>query len=165
MTVEFRNAIQNRISSDTFDSQVSPLTAKELPATKEVFGFQWRKELATANRQVFKLTLKGNPRIIQGLLCLEVKPDHVFIHLLESASFNQGSLKVYEGVPGNLLAFAGQVAVEKEFACLALESKTKLIPVYQLRYGFERIGRSNLMMLEGKKLLSLIRKYDPTPSA
>ena len=37
--------------------------------------------------------------IIQGLVCLEVKEDHVYMHLVESAPFNKGNTKVYSGVP------------------------------------------------------------------
>jgi len=43
--------------------------------------------------------------IIQGLLSISDYEDHIFMHLIESAPFNFGKPKLYEGVPGNLVAF------------------------------------------------------------
>jgi hypothetical protein len=57
-------------------------------------------------RDVYKLTITNNQNIIQGLISLEVKPDHVYMHLIESAPFNFGKQKTYLGVSGNLVAFA-----------------------------------------------------------
>ncbi len=57
------------------------------------------------DRDVFKLAIAGNPSIIQGLISLTEKEDHVYMHLIESAPFNLGRNKVYFGVPGNLVAF------------------------------------------------------------
>jgi hypothetical protein len=45
-------------------------------------------------------------KIIQGLVSLEVKSDHVYMHLVENAPFNKGQTKVYAGVAGNLVAYA-----------------------------------------------------------
>jgi hypothetical protein len=41
--------------------------------------------------------------VIQGLISLEFKFDHVYLQLVESAPFNKGKSKVYAGVPGTLL--------------------------------------------------------------
>jgi hypothetical protein len=37
---------------------------------------------------------------------MEDKGDHIFVNLIENAPFNIGKKKLYEGVPGNLFAFA-----------------------------------------------------------
>jgi len=68
--------------------------------------FNWKQELKYPEREVYKLTIVNNPDVIQGLISLEVKSDHVFMHLLESAPFNKGKNKMYAGVPGNLVTFA-----------------------------------------------------------
>ena len=39
-------------------------------------------------------------------MSFEDKGDHIFINLVENAPFNIGKKKLYEGVPGNLFAFA-----------------------------------------------------------
>jgi hypothetical protein len=62
------------------------------------------------NREVFKLTIVNNPSIIQGLLSFTIKPDHLYMDLLESAPFNLGHKKLYDGVPGNLVAYACKVS-------------------------------------------------------
>lgn len=64
-------------------------------------------------RDIYKLTIVNNQSIIQGLISLEIKSDHVYMHLVESAPFNKGKLKVYSGVPGNLVAFACKLAFHR----------------------------------------------------
>jgi hypothetical protein len=64
-------------------------------------------------RDTYKLTIVGNPNIIQGLISIEVKNDHVFMHLVESAPFNKGKTKVYSGVPGNLVAFTCKLSFQR----------------------------------------------------
>jgi len=61
-------------------------------------------------RDVYKLTIVNNQSVIQGLISLEIKSDHVYMHLVESAAFNKGKSKVYAGVSGNLVAFACKLA-------------------------------------------------------
>jgi hypothetical protein len=74
------------------------------------------------------LTIVGNPTIIQGLLSIEVKEDHVFMHLVENAPFNRGNDKVYAGVAGNLVAFACKVSFQRGFdGNVSFLSKTQLI--------------------------------------
>jgi hypothetical protein len=83
-------------------------------------------------KQVFKLTTQNNPMIIQGLLSIEDKSDHIFMHLIESAKFNKGRNKTYFGVPGNLVAYACKVSMERGYdGFLAFDAKTVLIKHYQ----------------------------------
>ena len=63
------------------------------------------KKRKLPDRDLYKLTIINNSRIIQGLVCLTIKADHVVMHLIESAPFNKGKTKVYAGIPGNLVAF------------------------------------------------------------
>jgi hypothetical protein len=74
------------------------------------------------------LTTVANPSIIQGLVSIENKQDHIFMHLIESAKFNKGKTKVYYGVPGNLVAFVCKVSVNKGYeGFLAFDAKSALI--------------------------------------
>src|ERR1700730_11939278 len=102
------NSIQNTISGDNFATEVSRLSRTDLNQVTKTKGwnFNWRQEFDNDVREVYKLTIINNPSIIQGLLSFTVKSDHIYMDLVESAPFNPGKNKLYEGVPGNLVAFA-----------------------------------------------------------
>jgi len=102
------NSIENVVTGDRFQTEISMLNSEDLKTLLKKNGwvFNWKIELKDTARKVYKLTIIGNPTIIQGLLSIEVKLDHIFVHLLESATFNKGKNKIYNGVPGNLVAFA-----------------------------------------------------------
>ena len=127
------NSIENRITTDVFDTNVVQLSKEDKRQIKKVnWNFNWHTELLNENRQVYKLIINNNPLIIQGLLSLEVKTDHVYMHLIESASFNRGKNKVYLGVPGNLVAFACKIAFDCGFdGYVAFDAKSALIRHYQ----------------------------------
>lgn len=72
-------------------------------------------ELDDNTKNVYKLTVIGNPKVIQGLLSFTIQPDHIYMDLLESAPFNRGRNKLYEGVPGNLVAYACKVSFQHGF--------------------------------------------------
>jgi hypothetical protein len=67
--------------------------------------FDWLLMTKQPERDIYKLTIINNQSVIQGLISLGVKSDHVFIHLIESAPFNKGKPKIYAGFPSNLVAF------------------------------------------------------------
>lgn len=62
--------------------------------------------------EVYKLTIVGNPDVIQGVLSIRKEADHIFMNLLESAPFNIGRQKLYEGVAGNLVAYACKLSFQ-----------------------------------------------------
>ena len=102
------NSILNTISGDSFQTEVSRFTLKDCKQTikKNGWNFNWKTELNDDVNEVYKLTIINNPDIIQGVLCIRKESDHIFMNLLENAPFNIGSNKLYEGVAGNLVAFA-----------------------------------------------------------
>lgn len=102
------SSIENIQSGDSFPTEISLLTGLELKSItrKNGWRFNWSTEFKIPARDVYKLTISNNPNIIQGVVSLEVNPDHVYMHLIESAPFNIGKIKTYLGVPGNLVAFA-----------------------------------------------------------
>ncbi|HRB19777.1 MAG TPA: hypothetical protein PKZ14_06820, partial [Chitinophagales bacterium] len=109
------NSIENIQSGDSFQTEVSLLASTELKniIKKNGWNFDWKTEFKQAQKDVYKLTIVNNPNIIQGLVSLEVKSDHVYMHLIESAPFNIGINKVYLGVPGNLIAFACKLSFQR----------------------------------------------------
>lgn len=108
------DSIQNTISGDSFATEISRLTKPDLKqiTKKNGWNFNWKLELEDNSREVYKLTIANNPNIIQGLVSFTVKPDNIYMELIESAPFNLGRNKLYEGVPGNLVAFACKVSFQ-----------------------------------------------------
>ncbi|MDI9312668.1 MAG: hypothetical protein QM535_20835 [Limnohabitans sp.] len=155
------NSIQNTISGDGFATEVLRLTKADLKQVtlKKGWNFNWKVELADNTKDVFKLTIPNNPNIIQGLLSLTLEPDHVYIHLLENASFNIGQNKLYEGVAGNLVAHACKVSFQQGFdGFVGFTAKTKLIDHYQKTLGAITLG-GHRMIIPTQSAQILIDKY------
>jgi len=130
---ELINSIRNVISGDSFPTDISRITKADLKTVTKKNGWQfdWKLELKYPERDIYKLTIVNNQSIIQGLISLEVKTDHVFMHLVESAPFNKGKAKIYSGVSGNLVAFACKLSFQRGHeGNLAFISKTQLIEQY-----------------------------------
>ena len=118
-----------------------------------------KMNLNTLKRDIFKLTIAGNPNIIQGLFSIEVKEDYVYMHLVENAPFNRGSGKVYAGVAGNLVAFACKVPFQRGHeGNVSFMSKTQLIEYYEKSLGAFHFG-GRIMIIETQSALKLIGKY------
>ena len=153
------NSIENIRSGDSFATEISVLTNNDLKSVtkKEGWLFSWRDELKVPMRDVYKLTIIGSPHVIQGLISLEVKIDHVYIHLIESAPFNKSNTKVYAGVPGNLVAFACKLSFQRGHeGNVSFISKTQLIEHYESSLGAMHIG-GRVMIIETNAALRLIR--------
>ncbi len=72
------NSIENTITSEVFGTEIVEVTSKEQKLIdKSVWLFDWRLEIEDSKRQVFKLTTIHNSAIIQGLVCLEDRKDHI----------------------------------------------------------------------------------------
>lgn len=155
------NSIRNTISGDSFPTDVSRLTKADLQqiTKKNGWSFNWKSELEDNTREVYKLTITNNPNIIQGLLSFTVQPDHIYMDLLESAPFNRGKNKLYEGVAGNLVAYACKVSFQQGFdGYISFTSKTKLIAHYTKTLGAVQFG-GQLMIINTIAANNLINKY------
>ena len=158
---ELTNSIKNLISGDSFSTDISRITKADLKniTKKEGWQFDWRLELKHPERDIYKLTIVNNLTIIQGLISLEVKSDHVYMHLVESAPFNKGKTKLYSGVPGNLVAFACKLSFQRGHeGNVAFISKTQLIDHYTESLGAIHVG-GRLMMIDSAAALKLINRY------
>lgn len=90
------NSIENTLTGEVFDTEIVRLTNSDSKQiNKTDWQFNWLKELKDKTKEVYKLTTVNNPTIIQGIVSIEDKQDHVFMHLIESAKFNKGKNKVY----------------------------------------------------------------------
>lgn len=158
------NSIENTISGDSFPTELSPLSKEELIDLnkKKGWNFNWKKELENKENLVFKLTIKGNPNVIQGIVSISLKKDHVFLNLVENAPFNIGKTKLYDGVGGNLFAFACKLSWDYgNQGFVAFVAKTELIEHYSKSLGAVQIGRSSQMIINPEDALKLILKYFP----
>ena len=84
------NSILNCISGDSFPTDIHLFKKSDLKnvTKKQGWLFNWLDEYNLTDRQVFKLTIRNNPDIVQGLISISDYKDHYYIHLIESASFN-----------------------------------------------------------------------------
>jgi hypothetical protein len=158
---ELTNSIKNVISGDSFSTDISRITKTDLKTITKKDGwlFNWKLELSYPERDIYKLTIVNNQSIIQGLISLEVKSDHVYMHLVESAPFNKGKTKLYAGVPGNLVAFACKLSFQRGHeGNVAFISKTQLIDHYIESLGAEHVG-GRLMIIDSAAALKLINRY------
>lgn len=157
------NSIVNTISGDSFPTDIHPATKADLKNTTKKKGwlFNWANESKLSDRQLYKLTIRNNPEIVQGLLSISNYSDHYYLHLVESAPFNIGRNKLYEGVPGNLFAFACKISWDEGYqGFVSFTSKTKLIDHYEKMLGATHVG-GHKMVIFPKEAFQLIRKYFP----
>lgn len=156
------NSIEDAISGVSFKTIVLPLLKNDLRNIKKKdWVFDWQEEFADMQKKLFKLVIKDNPTVIQGLISIEERDNHIFMHLIESAKFNKGVKKIYIGVPGNLVAFVCKTAFEKGYeGFVSFESKTRLIDHYKRTLGAFVIG-GKLMAIDTLYSLKLVDKYFP----
>jgi hypothetical protein len=155
------NSIINVISGDSFQTEISRLTKTDLKnVTKEAgWNFNWKIEFQDIQREVYKLTIINNPNIIQGLLSISIMQDHIYMNLLESAPFNIGSKKLYEGVAGNLVAYACKLSFQKGFnGYISFLAKSKLIKHYEQTLGAYHF-KNQKMFIETEPARLLVEKY------
>ena len=161
---ELTNSIVNIISGDSFTTEVLEVTSADLKNVTKSNNwlFSWNSEPKEKDRDVFKLTIKDNSKIIQGLISISNQIDHVYIHLIESAPFNMGKNKLYKGVPGNLVAFACKRSKDNGHqGFVSFMSKTKLIEHYCATLGASHIG-GHRMIIYANAADILINKYFKT---
>ena len=89
------NSIENTLTNEVFDTEIVRMIIIDAKQIKKAeWQFDWNKELKDKTKEVYKLTSANNPTIIQGLISVEDKQDHVFMHVIESAKFNKGKNKL-----------------------------------------------------------------------
>ncbi len=155
------NSIENVRTGDSFPTDITIITAADLKnvTKKNGWQFDWKIEFKQPARDVYKLTIVNNQSIIQGLISLEVKSDHVYMHLVENAPFNKGKNKIYAGVPGNLVAFACKLSFQRgNEGNVSFFSKTQLVQHYIDTLGATHFG-GRIMIIDTNAALKLINKY------
>ena len=157
------NSIENVVTGDSFSTDITLITSDDLKTVtkKNDWIFNWKMEFREPVRDVYKLTIVNNQTVIQGLISLEVKEDHVYMHLVESAPFNKGKTKIYAGVPGNLVAFACKLSFQRGHeGNISFLSKSQLVQHYVDTLGAMHFG-GRVMIIDTNAALKLINKYFP----
>lgn len=155
------DSILNTISGDSFQTEVSRMTTVDLKnvTKKNGWNFDWKSEFKDLQKEVYKLTIVNNPSILQGLLSITIEQDHIYMNLLESSPFNIGKDKLYEGVAGNLVAYACKVSFQKGFdGFIAFTTKTNLIKHYEENLGAYHF-KNQRMIIETESAKKLVKKY------
>ena len=127
-----------------------------LDSSKE-FSFDWKEE---KQNEVYKIYILGKNKEILGMLSIIDYPEDYRIHLnlIEIGISNIGRNKTIENIAGCLIAFACKLAFMRGyFGFVSLQPKTRLIDLYQDKYGFRQYGR--LLAVEQGSARRLIKKY------
>jgi hypothetical protein len=153
-------SIENAVSGDIFDTELILLSSIDKKQIKKSHWlFDWHSQLELNDRQVYKLVIKGNLDIIQGLLCLSNRGDHIYMNLIESAKFNRGKDKIYLGVPGNLVAFTCKLSFEKGYdGFIAFDAKTALIKHYEETI-YATHFKGTRMFIDTMSAMKLVNQY------
>ena len=157
------NSIENVVTSDSFPTDITLISSADLKITtkKKGWHFDWKDEFKQPERDVYKLTIVNNQTVVQGLISLEIKSDHVYMHLVESAPFNKGKTKIYAGVPGNMVAFACKLSFQRGHeGNVSFISKTQLVQHYIDTLGAMHFG-GRVMIIDNHAALKLLNKYFP----
>jgi len=144
-------------------TEILPLNKADLKiiSKKSDWIFNWKTEFIAKEKQVYKLILQNQPEAIQGLICLTIESDHIFMPLIETAPHNFGKIKKYLGVAGNLVAFACKLSFEKGFeGYVSFKAKTKLIPHYSETLG-ATVLYGQYMEIATPASIKLIKDYFP----
>lgn len=155
-------SIENAVSGDKFKTKVLKLTLKDIKGfIKTDWIFDWKVKATQKDKTIYKLVIVDNETVIQGLISLQDRGDHIFMSLIESSKFNRGTKKLYIGVPGNMVAFACKISFDKGYdGYVSFESKTKLINHYQQTLG-AHVLFGNIMAIDKRAANKLIEQYFP----
>lgn len=76
------NSIENRITGDSFDTQILEIEKTDLKSLRTGWNFDWNAEHKSVTT-VYKLIIEENYDIIQGLISLQYREGFVLIALIE----------------------------------------------------------------------------------
>lgn len=103
--------------------------------------------------------MKGVEFYVDAMISLEPLGGFEEMHLIETAPHNFGRKKKYNGVPGNLVAFACKMSFEMGFGgFVAFMPKTSLVQHYIDTLGAEIIYRNRVQISE-KNAEKLVNSY------
>lgn len=155
--------ILEQATNQHLEGMINSSKRQELPLKKNGWQFNWKKLYKTEGATFFKLTLFINPSSIEGMLMLTLMNEEMlYMNNIEVAPHNFGSNGKYDNIAGCLIAYACYKSFElgknHYRGYLTFDSKTKLIPLYQRKYG-ATLAMGQKMFIEPKNGERLIEKY------
>ena len=153
------NSIEEVATGKTVATHVGLVLPEDKLIRAKDWRFDWIKELEQRHNDCYALTAEPHPGIPQGLISLEDKGDHIHMHLLESAKFNQGKGKLFIGVPPNLVAHACRISFLRGYGgVVAFVAKTKLRQHYIDTLGAE-VMRGDRLFIGSTSAAELVERY------
>lgn len=151
--------VLDTVSGEKHAIEILPVEETDFKSiTKSRYFFNWKTE---KEFEVYKLRISGANEIL-GLISLERIPDEwrVHIRLLTVSKENKGREKLYENIAGNLIAYAGKIAINDyaEYACVSLRPKLQIAAHYINTYNMRTTGMT--LSLEAPEIIALINLYD-----
>jgi hypothetical protein len=126
--------------------------------TKSRYFFDWKTE---RSKWVYKLCLEEMNDILGLISISNIKAEkRLEINLLAVSKENRGKGKTYEGIAGNLIAYACREALRLYGiqGCVSLIPKDIIKKHYMKKYGMCDAGRQ--IFLEGMSLFKALSDYE-----
>lgn len=155
--------LTNSIEESATGKSVATHVGRVLPEDRLIrakdWRFDWLKEIRHSGREVYALSAAPHYAVPQGPISIEDKGDHIHMHLLESARFNQGKGKLFLGVPSNLVAHACRISFARGHGgVVAFVAKTKLRQHYIDSLGAE-VLRGDRLVISSARATELVERY------
>jgi hypothetical protein len=153
------NSIRRRENGEVFETQIVAIT-EPLPSLQG-WQFDWHQEFR--KQPIYQLTTVDDTTTIQGLISLEKQRGYVFVNLVENAPFNIGHNGIFEGVGGNLFAFACKISFDLGFeGFVCFDAKSSLIKHYEKTLFAKRISYQRMIIdtAGAKKLVTAYFKTE-----
>jgi hypothetical protein len=151
--------ITRKASGELIEVVIGEVRATDLAGIRQnkEFIFDWEFEQTD---ELYKFHLKDDEHQILGLLSVKDYPEELRLHinLIEVIKSQVGKVKTLDNIAGCLLAYACALAFKRGYeGFVSLQPKTRLIDLYQDKYGFRQYGR--LLAVEYASSKQLIDKY------
>jgi len=149
-------------SQKLIDAELVPAKISDMKGITDGWDFSWKKHFNLPNSKAFKIVLKSEPEVVQGLLLFQMLgKEEPYMAYLESAPHNKGKAKQFDFVAGCLISRACQLSFLEgkghyegylAFKCM----DEKVIKVYANKYGAIRVDRTFMFINPtiGKQLIT-----------
>ena len=154
------SSIENTLTGEVFETEIIRVHPSDRSLIKKRdWRFDWSIELDNPKSEVYALVTHENPEVLHGLMSISNRRGHIFMNLLENARINVGKGKVYDGVAGNLVAFACKTSFLKGYeGFVSFVAKTRLIEHYEETLGAKRF-KGTRMFIYTPESYKLVTQY------
>ncbi len=150
-------------TGDATEALIVKAGTKDMPLKKDGWNFTWRSLSKTEGAMLYKLITVDNPERLQGMLMLTlIDEEMLFMNNIEVSPSNYRSEGKFENVAGGLIAYACyksfELGKQHYLGYLTFDSKTKLIELYQNKYG-ATFAMGQKMFFDPQAGKALMKKY------